>query len=107
MTTSCGHVVSLNAEPVLRHTTASKQHAAAPGCAHVAAGGSCTDHPLPSGSEKKQKRPHGYSWTSVTSTPRPNEESAGLVDVFDDELRSLQRSGCGVNPSLANCHAAD
>src|SRR3954451_9084208 len=31
--------------------------------------GSCTDQPLPSGSEKKQKRPHGNSWTSETATP--------------------------------------
>src|SRR5690348_12169193 len=31
-----------------------------PASGHVAAGGSCTDHPFPSGSEKKQKRPHGY-----------------------------------------------
>ena len=33
-------------------------------------GGSWTDQPLPSGSEKKQKRPHGYSWIPDTSTPR-------------------------------------
>ena len=34
-----------------------------------------TAQPFPSGSVKKTNRPHGKSWTSLTSTPRPERSS--------------------------------
>ena len=48
--------------PALRCSFCLKQQSTTrPYAGYVAAGGSCTDHPLPSGSEKKQKRPQGNS----------------------------------------------
>src|SRR5664280_2559166 len=43
--------------------------------------------PLPSGSSKKTKEPHGNSWTSLTCTPRAVSSARG-VDVGDHHLQS-------------------